>query len=73
MDGGRTKKGVDKAYLASLEKQLRGKMNTLKMIQNALKEHDSPEIEVSGKTMMENGLKRLDTFLVSCRKELGVP
>ena len=71
MAGGRIKKTIDGDYLASIEKELRKKIAVAKGMRAAMEASGVEEIEVSGKLMLERGLAQIDTFLLSCKRELG--
>jgi hypothetical protein len=69
----RSKQPIAIADLEAAEKELRKRLNTLKMLRAAMKDAKVPEIMASGSKSLPRAYGFLDTFIGSCRKELGEP
>lgn len=67
----RSKQTITVADLAAVEKELRRRLATIKGIKAAFEEFDANEIEVNGTRSLSRAYKFVDTFLLSCKKELG--
>lgn len=61
------------ADLESVERELRKRLNTVKMLKGAMKDSKQKEFMASGSKSLPRAYGFIDTFLGSCRKELGVP
>lgn len=65
------KQPVDLAYLKEVERALRKRMTVLKGVQSAMQEQGIESTKVDGTTGLDEAYGKLDTFLRSCKRELG--